>query len=389
MADDRPFFARVESLRGLGAVAVAAYHFSGWTVHGVSLFPATAWDGAGTLQNAMGRLGLALMPGHAALMIFFVVSGFVLRVSLGYGPQNVSAAAAKFFLSRIFRIYPVVIFALLLTVVLAKCQILAPGPVFATLTMRQFVANLLLLDTSINGALWALQVELLMAPLIVSLYFLERCCGPRAILGLALVATGLAFKSGWAIWPPLSANLFAFVLGMVVPTIGRRVALDLSKRAATFLALGAVMALLLCGPCLGFFSRASAVVEAYAAVVLVSLVAYRFDVAMLNCLDARVLRRLGLASGSYYVLHMATAPAAIAVASALIPPLWSANVPAAVGFLVTATWLVGIVPLMVCSFYLIEAPGIGLGRRIMRYCRLDSHLAASPGSQQVATRLAA
>jgi peptidoglycan/LPS O-acetylase OafA/YrhL len=322
-------------------------------------------------------------------MIFFVISGFVLRLSLEHGPQKKSAAAGKFFVGRIFRMYPIVIFGVLLTAVLARWHTSAPGQADRPLTLPLFLANLLLLDVSINGTLWALQVELLMAPVIVGLYFLERSRGPRVLLGIAVVATALAFTNRWALWPPLSTNVFPFVLGMIVPTLGRRFALSLSKRAACLWTVGAVTTILLTRPCFGLYSRPSAIIEAYGAVILVSLVAYRFDIAGLRCLDARAFRLLGRSSGSYYVLHMATVPVVLAMATQLIPRAWSVLVPALVGCLVVAGWLVAMFPLAVSGFYLIEAPGIALGQRVLRLCRLNSRPVAQPGGKEIARKTAA
>jgi peptidoglycan/LPS O-acetylase OafA/YrhL len=388
-ARDRPFFGRVESLRGLGALAVAAYHMSGAMLHGVRLFPHGAWDGAGTSQNALGRFALVLLPAHAALMVFFVISGFVLRVSLQHGPQKVSLASGKFLLARLFRIYPIVIVGVILTVILFGGEPYPPRQVAEPLTAPHLLANMFLLDISVNGSFWALQVELLMMPVILLLYFLERSRGPRILLCIALATTALAYWTRWAVWPPLSTNVFPFVLGMLVPTLGRRFATGLSRRAATFWTLGVVLAMLLTAPCLGVFSRQSAVIEAYSAAVLVSMVAYRQDLGLLKWLDARPLRLLGMSSGSYYVLHMATLPVTLAIAGAIIPPSWSASIPALVGFFVIPTWLVAIAPLTLGSFYLIEAPAIALGRRVARLCRLDSRPVPSAGSQQGEQRQAA
>jgi peptidoglycan/LPS O-acetylase OafA/YrhL len=371
-ARNRPFFGRVESLRGLGALAVAAFHMSGAMLHGVRLFPHGAWDGTGTSQGALGRFALVLLPAHAALMIFFVISGFVLRVSLEHGPQKVSLAAGKFLLARLFRIYPIVIVGVILTVFLFGGEPYPPRTAAQPLTAPLLFANMFLLDISVNGSLWALQVELLMMPVILLLYFLERSRGPRILLGIALSTTALAYWTRWAFWPPLSTNVFPFVLGMLVPTFGRRFATVLSRRAATLWTLGVILAMVLTAPCLGLFSRQSAVIEAYAAAVLVSMVAYRQDLGLLKWLDVKPLRLLGMSSGSYYVLHMATVPATLALAGAIIPPSWSVNLPALVGFLVIPTWLVAIAPLTLCSLYLIEAPGIALGRRVAGFLRLDA-----------------
>jgi peptidoglycan/LPS O-acetylase OafA/YrhL len=322
-------------------------------------------------------------------MVFFVISGFVLRLSLEHGPQKLFAAAVRFFSGRLFRIYPVVMVSVLLIALLSLVQLHPLGGASSPLTAQRFVANLFLFDISLNGTLWALQVELVMAPVILLLYFLERNRGPYTLFGIALATTALAFWPRWAVWPPLATNVFPFVLGMVVPTLGRRLATTFSKRAATWCGRGATTALLLSGPCLGLFSRYSSVLEAYAAVVLVSLVAYRQDLPVFKCLDAKPLRLLGKSSGSYYVLHMALIPPSLVLAQALIPPAWSAAIPAVVGFLVLPVWLVAIAPLAVYSYDLIEARGIVLGHRFAGFFRLDTHSDSSHDGQRDVPHLAA
>ena len=363
-ATDRPFFGRVESLRGLGALLVAAYHFTGMQLHGAPLVPDRP------LHPGLGWVAWGLLPAHAALMVFFVISGLVLRQSLAYGPQRPGAAAAKFLLGRFFRIYPIVIVGVALTALVQGFEVAPCGQAARPLPVHEFLANLCLLDITVNGSLWALQVEVLMVPILLALYFLERSRGPYALLAVALVSTALAYKPHWALWPPLSTNLFAFVLGMTVPTLGRAAVLAMTRRGATVWMLGAVVALALTRGCFGLFARAGAVVEGYAAVVLVSLVAYREDIRLLQWLDIRSMRLLGQSSGSYYVLHMASVPLATAIASAVIPQFWSAEAPALVAYLVIMPWLLGLAPLSACSYRTIEAPGIALGRRVMAWCHL-------------------
>ena len=366
-APGRPYFDRVESLRGLGTLAVAGFHFSGCVLHGFVLLPHVRWPNWDPVQHAIGRAGLALLAGHPALMAFFVISGFVLRVSLGHGPKSVPAASAKFLIARAFRFYPIVAVgtavAALVTAYLKGTDALTPGLV---------VRNLLLLDVSLNPHLWALQVELLMVPVILAVFFAERRWGPYVVAAVAVAATGLSFSTRWAGWPPLSANLFAFALGMTVPTLGRRFAAGLSRRAATLYLVGAAVTVLSTGPVFGVYSRAASLIEAYVAAGAVSLMAYRPDVAALRALDARWLRRLGQASGSYYVLHMASIPAAMAVATAVVPADWSARAPGVVGVGVVAVWLAAVAPLMMTVSLLVEAPGIAAGRRVVRSLRLDS-----------------
>jgi peptidoglycan/LPS O-acetylase OafA/YrhL len=356
---ERPFFGRIESLRGLGALAVAGYHFSGIRLSCAPLLPDVPVKDHGLWQAVLNWTGNFLLPGHAALMIFFVISGFVLRMSLQHGPQQWSPAVQKFFLGRAFRIFPIVIVGVVLTVLALRAE---AGPISGPRLIR----NMLLLETTINPTYWALQVELMMMPIILGLYFLERKTGPRLLIGLALVTTVLAYCPYWAISPHLSTNLFPFILGMVIPTRGRALVMAMSRRAATWWAAGCMLVLLLTHPCLGLYSRNSAVVEAYAAVVLVSLVAYRRDIAVLAWLETKVLRWLGLSSGSYYVLHMVTRPTALVIATATVPLVWRAHFPVLVQCCVLPLWLCAIVPFTVCTYYLIEKPGIVLGRRVAR-----------------------
>jgi|GEM_PF-4075049 len=359
----RPFFGRVESLRGLGTLAIAGYHFAGMMFFTGPLLPDVPWPDANAIQNGIRQFGVTMLAGHAALMTFFVISGFVLRVSLEHGPQQPTAAAARFFLSRIFRLYPIVIFAVAVSAVIAR-----PVP------LGQVVTNMLLLDVSLNEWFWALQVELLMAPVIVVLYFLERRYSLHVLVVIAIATSALAFKPSWAWWPPLSTNVFAFVLGMLVPTLGRRFVAGRSRFVVGVL-LVATLALFLPNLCFGRYSRFSGLIEAYGAFAVVSLAAYRHDLFVLKWLDAKPLRWLGLSSGSYYVLHMTTIPLAIGIAAAVVPVAWRVSAPALVGILVLAVWLAAIAPITLCTYYLIEAPGIGLGKRVMRRLGLDSRSA--------------
>lgn len=362
MPAPRPFFPRIESLRGAGAVLIAAYHMSGWALHGARLLPEHPWTEAGATQNALGRLVLGLLPAHAALMVFFVISGFVLRIALQHGPTEVRAASVRFALARIFRIYPIVVASTLLVVILAALG--QRGDPASALDLRTIVANALLLDVSFNTTLWALQIEVLAAPIILLLYFLERSRGTRPLVALAALTSILSFFDRWALWAPLSHNVFAFVLGLLGPTLGRRWVERPSRGAANGWAAGSLLALVLPLTLFGMYSRWSALIEAYAAFVLVCLAAYRGDLRVARVLDAAVLRRLGLASGSFYVLHMTVLPLLIALLAGVVPAAWSATAPLAVGLLTIAVCLTLFAPVAVAGYHLVEGPGIALGRRL-------------------------
>jgi peptidoglycan/LPS O-acetylase OafA/YrhL len=354
----RPYFDRVDSVRGLGALAVAAFHFSGCVLNGTTLLPQIPWSKSGPVQNAIGRFAVWLAPGHLAVFGFFVISGFVLRLSLASGPQSIAKAAAKLTLGRVFRFVPI-----------ATAGAVAALLIGQNADAATFLANGLLLDVSLNHHLWSLQVEVVAIPAIVLLYFIERRFGPKLVAVLAVVMTGLAFATKWAVWPPLSTTLFSFALGMLVPTIGRDFAGRLNPRAATTLLFGSILAFFAASPVFGTYSRFTDIVGAYSAAAVVSLIAFRTDLNMLRILDARWLRGLGAACGSYYVLHMATVPIMIAIATC-VPVEWSRSAPALVGIAVIAVWLAAILPFMMLVTKCVEEPGIAAGRWLIRRLKL-------------------
>jgi peptidoglycan/LPS O-acetylase OafA/YrhL len=371
-AAPRPFFGRIDALRGLGALTVAGYHFSGCCLHGFALLQFDAWPAATSLQHAVARIGLFLLPGHAFVMAFFVISGFVLRVALEHGPQQTHTAIARFAIARLFRFYPIVAVAVFFSA--------ASSPAWSG---RTLLTNLLMFDVSMNSHLWAMQLELAMVPVILVLFFLERRWGSAPLAVIAVVTTGLSFAPRWLGWPPLSNNLFAFVIGMALPTLGRRFVAELSSGASAGWLVASATTMLLTAPTMGIYSRYSAVVEVYAAAILVSLAAYRPDTRGLRWLDLRPLRMLGSAAGSCYVLHMAAAPVLLAITTAVVPATWSERAPGLVGGVVVAVWLAAIALPMIAVSRLVEMPGIALGRRVINGLLLDkrelSSTSARPG----------
>jgi len=120
------------------------------------------------------------------------------------------------------------------------------------------------------------------------------------------------------------------------------------------------------------YNRFGALIDGYAAAVLLSMTAYRSDLSLLSVLDAKPLQRAGLAAGSYYLLHPPTFYASIAIADRFVPLAWSTEAPVMVGLLVSSLWLAALVPLSMAAYYLIEAPGMWLGRQMVKKLGLNA-----------------
>jgi peptidoglycan/LPS O-acetylase OafA/YrhL len=101
-----PRYRQLDSLRGLGAVSVFFAHFIGLKISLPLLH---------TIQQS--PFGI-LFNGTAALMLFFVLSGFVL--SLPFVDSGKPLKLTSFYIKRVFRIYPAYIFAVIFAVLLKE-----------------------------------------------------------------------------------------------------------------------------------------------------------------------------------------------------------------------------------------------------------------------------
>ena len=160
-------FTQLDSLRGLAALAV----FGGHSIGGIISLP--------LLIKLLHTPLSIFINGNAAVMFFFVLSGFVLSLPFIDGQKPLSLAS--FYTKRIFRIYPAFIVAIILAVVLKEFVFLPHAKPTAGLWLKQYwlwdmnaanfreiLRTLLLVAPHINFRLinpptWSLAVEMIMA----------------------------------------------------------------------------------------------------------------------------------------------------------------------------------------------------------------------------------
>ncbi|HEY8782473.1 MAG TPA: acyltransferase [Mucilaginibacter sp.] len=106
VTDSHHRYRQLDSLRGLGAITVFFAHYISLKVS-LPLFHVVQPSPLGVLFN-----------GAAALMLFFILSGFVL--SLPFTDNNKPLKLTAFYTKRVFRIYPAYIFAIIFTVLLKE-----------------------------------------------------------------------------------------------------------------------------------------------------------------------------------------------------------------------------------------------------------------------------
>ncbi len=336
----------LQSLRGVAALVVLLHH--------ASFVFATRPGFRGALE--------AVFNAHAAVAVFFVLSGFVLSRSLGAAPLS-AGAVLRFWWRRGFRIYPAAWAGCALAVVVLALFAGVPTPGasrwFATMLAparldgAAILQDFAMLKVTLVPPLWSVRVELAMALVMPALWWLVRRGWALALI----VGTGslcLALGSAHALF----AYAFAFALGS---SLARHDDLSIPP-AAALAALVALLCFRRIDPAWHFETGFNAVVptfvESLAGAVVVGFLAQGGGP---RWLVAAPLVALGDVSYSLYVLHF---PILVALSKL---PVFTAMAPEPAALLLMVLTLAATLPLALLSWRWIEQPGIAIGRKWQRH----------------------
>jgi peptidoglycan/LPS O-acetylase OafA/YrhL len=265
-------------------------------------------------------------------------------------------AAWRFFCSRAFRIYPAVFASVLLFAVVRS---------FATpelLTLRNILMNMLLLDVSLNGVMWSLQVEMIAIIPIFMAFLLYRRWGVSAVLLLFGILVALSFTGRHMHWGNIDlTQLFSFIAGMLAYYIWRP---DWRILESVWACAGALLALLFARLLLGFSSHWAVVIEGILAAVFLGFLAYGRLGWYAGLFDNCVVRFYGRLSYSLYLLHPLTL-LVIWNMPDVLGVLVLAGIPTpAVAFGLTVISVVAITPLAWLSYHYVERQGVVLSHQV-------------------------
>jgi peptidoglycan/LPS O-acetylase OafA/YrhL len=375
---DGAFHPRLEALRGLAALVVAAFHSSqAFWAPGKQLLTVPYHSDA--FWRVVGQIEFALLNGIGAVNMFFVLSGFVLAASVERGPPQIGAAAYRFVMARVFRLFP----AIWLTIALCTAIYLVTGPNVVTgghLDVTRVVRNMMLLDANMNGVMWSLQIEVLAIPLIFVTGMLGKRWGIAPVYLVAAILLVLSFHGPWTRgYDPTGQYLLAsfnpllcFGLGMLASYAGPSVRW-LKKHQIAVVFFVALCVFFCAYPMIG--NRLSSInlkeyrwiniLEAFAAATIVMIVAYREDATFAKPLDWPILRFYGRISYSFYLFHFLTVVVIWAIPSQISVVLqWGVPDPVVAIALGLVTIAI-ITPLAWLSWRTIEVPTIALGRSLV------------------------
>jgi peptidoglycan/LPS O-acetylase OafA/YrhL len=283
----------LDGVRGLAALSVALGHCM-LIVAGMDVWSKTAFDfPAMPAQEIAGRLMHLLFPGNGAVMVFFVLSGYVLWGSFAR-KQATTADVPDYIVARLFRLLPLVVATTLL-----YWLVTSPSP-------GELIANMLLLSTGMNKVLWSLQVEMIGSMVIFIAWLAARNDPIKLFIALCFVAAAVPFFRGnqFVVYLP------AFLLGALIHHVPARI---WQSRA---LLVAALLVLLL--PSIVFSYRGvTRLLEILAAAAIVGCVAAQRP----PLLESAPIKFLGAVSYPFYLTH----PLGMAGALNFIGPLPGMN----------------------------------------------------------------
>ena len=327
----------LDGVRGLAALAVAFGH-ANTSITGLDPYVKTAWDFDSMTPGLIAaRLWHAAFPADAAVLLFFVLSGWVLSRALEARQDSPAGALLPYLIRRVFRLYPVAIVAAVPLVWLAH------------MTPWQTIGTMLLFDRSVNGVIWSLQTELVGSALVFVLWAVGSRLFALAAIASILVAVQFVGQHHLLVFLP------AFVLGYLIPAVP---AAALRSRAVLALA---VLAFFLPDLLLGKTVEAK-IIEGFGAMGIVGCLSVRG----FGWLDSRPVQFLGDMSYPFYLLHL---PAMIIVRPVVVQMLGGQPLM----LLVLVTAVVSSVVALAGAWvvhYAAELPGIRLGNRVVRWASM-------------------
>jgi peptidoglycan/LPS O-acetylase OafA/YrhL len=367
------FVNRLEALRGVAALMVAGGHsFSVLVPHG--------W------QTQARSFALVFLNGYSAVTVFFVLSGFVLGRSLARARSSFQVNTATFIIRRFFRIYPAFLMASLLiagSILLLDFPMRFPAGVSSwfsdhwrrPITPVFFINNLLFKVHDLNPPSWTLRAELTCSCVLPFVFLVCRW-------GFWSRAGVLGTVVAWSIFGRgnLSAFLFMFQLGLLVPDAGQILIKTLNRSTSLARWLAPVTWITLCAGFSFFPNRydLANLVAGVSAATFIAALLYGPELPWFRFLDWAPTRLYGRISYSFYLYHTISLYFVAKLVFLVCPAEAMADwfIPSSVVLLCVSTALA--TPIAWLSHRFIEKPGIAFSRSLCNWIIAKSAMPSEP-----------
>ncbi|WP_438300805.1 acyltransferase family protein [Pseudomonas sp. NMS19W] len=329
--------AYLDSIRALAALAVVISHY----IERTPLFSWAVFD--------------YFRPGQFGVVVFFMVSGFVIPFSFKDGPGK----TRRFMLSRFFRLYPAYWFSVVLACFAISCFVqgeLSTGRVLANITMIQTLMGY----SNLFGVYWTLFVELVFYALCIALGWVGLLGHLRArfwlaIMLLVLSLVGAACRYYYSV--PAPVGILSSLSLMLFGGVWRNYLIDQDPKAKKY-SLVWIVAFVVAFPLIALlaYDMDQGLGENawnYTGSYFSALVFFVATTTVLK-LENRLLVFFGAISYSIYLTH----PFFLELADSKVNLANGFNLPA------FGLYCLGTLVLSTLCYFLIEKRSIGFGRRI-------------------------
>lgn len=350
----------LDGLRGLAALFVIFYHSILVDAHLVNVMLGKAQTLTG--HDLFAKIVLACVSGANAVLLFFVLSGFVLTLSFNKMEGSFPVVVYNFIVRRLCRLYPAMFFAMAIVFVVSNIEFSLGHANFERgATMSFVVQNALLWNISVHGASWTIQAELIAMPFLLVALTLTALSG---VLGAFLCFVYAVFAMrhpdlvGNVPWMP--QFLAAFMAGVVVANASLKPMFSALARQSVV--IGAVLGLI----CVKLFFEVNGWAVDIVAVILCAMLVggvYHENASMpfVRVLNSKPVQFLGRISYSLYLVNVPIIWVFIYLSAPLgLDHLGALERGLITGLLVTACSL----PIAAFSERIFERAGIRLGRAI-------------------------
>ena len=339
----------LDSVRALAAMAVAFFHFA------MGLEPTATGFQQKFLYFVTGGIDI----GKVGVVTFFMVSGFVIPISLKFDrPKKV--ALQDFLIGRLFRLYPAYWLSMALMFFIGfhgSLALCSPRRILLNLTMfQQFFGG-----TAINmmGLYWTLQIEWIFYLLCIGLFLSGWLTKPKRLLqtqlfslAAALIMAAVRFKTHHNL--PIAAPLGLCV--MLCASLWRMVVFEHRAEAAASMRL-AFASFLVTIPVISRLAYADGWIR-YTFVYWIAISAFWLLTTRVK-LNWRPLAIIGRASFSLYLLNNFIRGFLIHIAP---PERVTPNIP--IAYILVSVLISSVIAIPVYEYF--ENPFIRLGKTLAR-----------------------
>jgi peptidoglycan/LPS O-acetylase OafA/YrhL len=354
----------IDGLRGWAAISVVFYHailnYDPSLVANVIAPPVTLLQ---TETALLSKIALTIFNGEYAVILFFIISGLVLQTSLNRFYALDRGAAFTFFVRRAFQLMPSIFVSVTVAYfVLVACHALTGArSELLPPDMREYVKNLFLIDTKIEGVTWTIRLEIIGVSIIFGIALVGRAFGVAGNL-LAFMYALYALQN-----PALTASIHMLHSALLPFTVGMLAAQP--QVGAALERGGAITAPL----CLAIFVFARFLVDSaqltaliaqvIAGGMLVGSLAWSHDNVLTRILQQPPWQFTGRVSYSFYLYAGIIGGALTFTLSRFWSPQTADALP--VGLVVGLAICLLTVPVAALAEQYIERPGIALGNWIL------------------------